>query len=257
MQENKKFFSKELIIFDLDGTLTASKSNLKPDMAQLLEKLLEKKKVAVIGGGSYKQFRNQFVDYLNIREGLLSNLFLFPTCSTAFYRYKDGEWKKIYEEALSKEEKEKIFNAFEKTFSELNYKHPEKTYGKIIEDRISQITFSALGQKAPLEEKQKWDPNAEKRKRIKSVLEKYIPEFEIRIGGTTSIDVTKKGIDKAYGIRQIEKHLGIPKNKMLFIGDALFPGGNDWPVKETGVECIAIKGVEECKKVIKKIIEES
>ncbi len=246
--------NKKLIVIDLDGTLTPSKFDLEPEMAGMLVKLLEKKKVAVIGGGGYKQFQNQFIAHLNCPEHLLGNLFLFPTCSTRFFRYENGEWKKVYEQPLSKEEKEKIFEAFEKTFNEIGYQHPEKLYGEVIEDRISQITFSALGQQTPLHLKKQWDPDASKRLKMKEVLDKLIPEFEVRVGGTTSIDVTRKGIDKAYGIEQIEKHLEIKKEQMLFIGDALFEGGNDWPVKKTGVECIQVNGPEDTIKVIEKIL---
>ena len=77
----------------------------------------------------------------------------------------------------------------------------EQVWGEVIEDRGSQITFSALGQQAPLEQKDKWDPDFTKRKKIKAILDTLIPEFSVRMGGATSIDITKPGIDKAYGIR--------------------------------------------------------
>ncbi len=246
---------KSLIIFDLDGTLTLSKSNLSSKMSNLLANLLLIKKVAIVSGGSYKQFQNQFLNHFHCPKQYLKNLFLFPTCSTSFYRYKKG-WQKVYEQTLSAMEKDKIFKAFKKMFQELNYKQPEKTYGKIIEDRKSQITFSALGQQAPLELKKTFDSSRKKRLKMKKVLEKYIPEFEIRIGGTTSIDVTRKGIDKAYAIEQIGKYLQVLKKEMLFIGDALFEGGNDWPVKKTGVECVQVSGPERCMEVINRLIKE-
>jgi len=270
------FSGKSLIIFDLDGTLAPSKAPMDSEMSSLLAKLLEKRKVAVISGGSYAQFQKQFLASLDCPAGLLKNLYLFPTCSTSFYRYKTqgtgpgarsaglrargggaestGEWERVYQEALSEEEKKKILVAFLKTFQELGYSSPKKTYGQVLEDRETQITFSALGQEAPLPEKEEWDPKQEKRLALKKVLDKHLPEFEVRIGGTTSIDVTRKGIDKSYGIKQIEKHLGISKKEMLFVGDALFPGGNDYPVKEAGVQCISVQGVEDCKKVIKKLL---
>lgn len=254
---------KKLIIFDLDGTLAPSKAPMDSEMSSLLAKLLEKKKVAVISGGSYVQFQKQFLASLDCPAGLLRNLYLFPTCSTSFYRYSEetrggaesaGEWAQVYQEALSEEEKKKVLVAFLKTFQEMGYSSPKKTWGQVLEDRETQITFSALGQEAPLSEKEVWDPKQEKRQGMKKVLDKHLPEFEVRIGGTTSIDVTRKGIDKAYGIGQIENHLGISKQEMLFIGDALFPGGNDYPVKEAGVQCVPVSGVEDCKKVIKEML---
>ena len=127
--------------------------------------------------------------------------------------------------------------------------------GEQIEDRGSQITFSAFGQKAPLEEKNKWDPDFSKRKKIKAILDTLIPEFSVRIGGSTSIDSTKPGIDKAYGIRKLRDLLGISLKEMIYIGDALYVGGNDYPAKEAGVDCISVKDPNETKRVIPTIIE--
>jgi len=244
---------KRLIIFDLDGTLTESKSGIDGEMSDLLTKLLTEKEVAVISGGAYEQFERQLLERISCPKESLRRLYLFPTCSTSFYRYTTG-WAKVYEEALLPEEKNKIFQAFEKALTEASFRLPEKTYGKPIEDRKTQVTYSALGQKAPTEEKRAWDPDNKKRQELKQSLEKYIPEFEIRLGGTTSIDVTRKGIDKAYGISQIGKYLCITRGEMLFIGDALFEGGNDYAVKKTGVECIATTGPECTKGIIRSML---
>ncbi len=126
--------------------------------------------------------------------------------------------------------------------------------GEVIEDRGSQITFSALGQQAPIEEKKKWDADFSKRQRMKSLLDTLIPEFSVRLGGTTSVDVTKPGIDKAYGIGKLRDTLGIAIQEMIFVGDALFPGGNDYPAKEAGVVSIQVRDPNETKRVIEAII---
>lgn len=248
--------SKKIIIFDLDGTLAYSKSCIDTEMGGLIAKLLEKKKVAVISGGSFKQYNKQLLPNLSLSEEHLKRLYLFPTCSTTFYQYDDNGWKRVYAETLKNEEKKRIMNAFEKTFIDMGYKHPERIWGEVIEDRETQITFSAYGQQAPLEVKKNWDPDGKKRHKMKSTLEKYISDFEIKLGGTTSIDITYKGIDKGYGIRKIEEILKIPVLDMLFVGDALFEGGNDYPAKEAGVDCIAVSGVEETKEIIRSIIKE-
>lgn len=243
----------KLVVFDLDGTLAPSKCPMDNEMSGLLAKLLEVKSVAVISGGSYNQFQKQFLASLICKKELLSNLFLFPTCSTSFYRFVGKEWVNIYSHLLSDDEKIRIRGALAKVLNEAHHA-PEKIYGEIVEDRGTQITFSALGQQAPLEAKQSWDPTSSKRQGMKKRLEKIIPEFEIRIGGTTSIDITRKGIDKKYGIWQIQKQLGFAKEEILFVGDALFEGGNDYPVRETGVECISVKDPGDTKKVILDII---
>ena len=244
---------KRLIIFDLDGTLAESKSPLDNEMSGLIGSLLNEKEVAVISGGAHNQLEKQLVNSLNCTEELLRKLYLFPTCSTSFYRYTD-KWENVYTEELTTEERNKIRASLSKALGETSFELPKTIYGEQLEDRGSQMTFSALGQKAPAALKKSWDPDFKKRIELKQTLEKYIPEFEIRAGGTTSLDITRKGIDKAYGISQIEKYLCITKDKMLFIGDALFEGGNDYAVKKTGVECITTTGPENTKEIIRNIL---
>ena len=242
---------KKLIVFDLDGTLAESKSALDPEMSVLLRDLLSIVKVAVISGGDWPQFEGQLLSNLPRDERLL-NLFLLPTCGTKFYQYS-GSWEKLYEEDFTGDERAKILNCLNMAIEEAGYR-VARTWGDAIEDRGSQITFSALGQQAPLEEKNKWDPDHAKRKNIKAILDGSIPEFSVRIGGSTSIDITKAGIDKAYGIRKLKDLLNISLQEMIFIGDALFVGGNDYPAKQLGVVSIPIRNPHETKRVTETII---
>ena len=242
---------KKLIVYDLDGTLAESKSSLDAEMAARLHDLLGIVKVAVISGGNWPQFEKQLLSHLPHDERL-RNLSLLPTCGTKFYQYA-GDWKKLYEEDFTADQREKILNSFKKALAAAGFK-VEKTWGEVIEDRGSQITYSALGQQAPLEEKDKWDPDHAKRKKIKALLDTYIPEFSVRMGGATSIDITKPGIDKAYGIRKLRDILHISLKEMIYIGDALFVGGNDYPAEEAGVVSIPVRDPRETKRVTETII---
>ena len=242
---------KKLVVFDLDGTLAESKSSLDPEMAALLHDLLSVAQVAVISGGDWPQFEKQLLSHL-VQDDRLTKLSLLPTSGTKFYRYA-GEWKKLYSEDFTPEEKAKIITSLHTALSESGYQAAQ-IWGEVIEDRGSQITFSALGQQAPLEAKVKWDPDFAKRKKIAAVLITLIPELSVRLGGATSIDVTKPGIDKAYGIGKLRDVLGISLNEMLFLGDALFPGGNDYPAKEAGVVSLPVRGPSETKLMVTAII---
>ncbi len=242
---------KKLIVFDLDGTIAESKASLDDEMSALLRNLLEIVKVAVISGGDWPQFETQLLSNLP-HDADLDNLSLLPTCGTKFYAY-EAAWKKIYSEDFTASEKAKIIKSLQNAISVSDVK-AETVWGEPIEDRGSQITFSALGQQAPLEEKKTWDPDFSKRTRMKAVLDDLIPEFSVRLGGTTSVDITKRGIDKAYGIRKLREIIGVEINEMIFIGDALFPGGNDYPAKEAGVYSIRIRDPNATKRVIEAII---
>lgn len=240
-----------LIVFDLDGTIAESKSSLDAEMSALLRDLLGIVKVAVISGGNWPQFEKQLVSNLP-HDANLKNLSLLPTSGTKFYKYNSA-WEKLYSEDFTDEEKEKVISSLQKAIGLLDF-NAEMVWRELIEDRGSQITFSALGQQAPLEEKKKWDPDFAKRKQMKAFLDKSIPEFSVRLGGTTSVDVTRHGIDKACGIRKLRDILGVAINEMIFIGDALFPGGNDYPAKEAGVVSIQVRDPNETKRVIEAIV---
>jgi HAD superfamily hydrolase (TIGR01484 family) len=242
---------KKLVIFDLDGTLAESKSPLDAEMSTLLHRLLATVKVAVISGGDWPQFEKQVLSHLP-HDTLLKDLSLLPTCGTKFFRYS-GTWNKIYSEDFTSEEKTKIVAALSKAVQDAGFS-VEKLWGDTIEDRGSQITYSALGQHAPLNEKSKWDPDYCKRKKIKARLDIQLPEFSVRLGGATSIDVTRPGIDKAYGVRKLRDILGISLKEMIVIGDAMFPGGNDYPAEQAGVVAIPVRGPEDTKRVIEAII---
>jgi len=242
---------KKLIVFDLDGTLAESKSSIDAEMARLLHDLIGIVRVSIISGGDWLQFENQVISKLP-DDTLLTNLFILPTDGAKFYRYS-GDWKEIYSEDFTADEKAKIEASLKQAVDQAGYK-VEKVWGETIEDRGSQITYSALGQEAPLDEKKKWDSDFAKRKKIKAIVDTLIPEFSVRLGGATSIDVTKPGIDKAYGIGKLRDILNIALTEMIFIGDALFPGGNDYPAEQAGVVSICVQGPHETKRAIETAI---
>jgi phosphomannomutase len=242
---------KSLIVFDLDGTLAKSKSAIDDEMAALLKRLLQVVKVAIISGGDYPQFQTQVIDRLPPGSAL-ENLSILPTSGTKFFAY-DGQWRKLYSEDLSDADKQTIETALEQAVAQTGFQ-PAQTWGERIEDRGTQVTYSALGQQAPLEAKATWDPDFAKRKAIAAILATTLPNFSVRLGGTTSIDVTRPGIDKAYGMHKLRDVLHIPLEQMLYIGDAIFPGGNDYAVLQAGIDCVAVRDPEDTKRVIETII---
>jgi HAD superfamily hydrolase (TIGR01484 family) len=242
---------KQLIVFDLDGTLAQSKSAIDAEMARLLDRLLAIVKVAVMSGGAWSQFESQVLVHLR-HDAYLGNLSLLPTCGTRFYRYESG-WELLYAEDFSESERRQIIEALRQSVASAR-EEVERVWGEVIEDRGSQITFSALGQQAPLEAKKRWDPDFTRRQKMKALLDELLPEFSVRLGGSTSIDVTRHGIDKGYGIRKLRDILHLEIDAMIFIGDALFPGGNDYPAKQAGALSIEVRDPHETKRAIEAII---
>jgi phosphomannomutase len=230
---------KQLVAFDLDGTLAESKQPLQEPMGEALADLLAVAHVAVISGGDWPQFDKQVASRLPERANR-SRLWLMPTTGTKLYTHQSGEWTAIYAELFTPEQRAEIIEAFNASLEATGFV-PEQVWGERIEDRGSQITFSALGQQAPIDAKEHWDPDFAKRKVIQADLKQRLPGLSINMGGATSIDITQKGVDKAYGLKKLAQASGIALDDMMFIGDAIFPGGNDYPAKELGLDTVRVK----------------
>lgn len=237
--------SPRLVAFDLDDTLAPSKSAVDPRIGDLLLALAERVEVAIISGGQLQQFRSQVVERLPQADpALLAHLHLMPTCGTQYYRLSADGIETVYAHSLTDDEKQRALSAVQEEAERLGLWEAEP-WGDILEDRGSQITFSALGQSAPLDAKMVWDPTGEKKNALREAVAARIPDLEVRSGGSTSVDITHRGIDKAYGMNKLAEATGIPLDDMLFVGDRLDPDGNDYPVLAMGVECQAVHGWED------------
>ncbi len=243
---------KQLIAFDLDGTLAESKQALKEDMGRALADLLAVANVAVISGGDWPQFDKQVASRLPA-DADLSKLWLMPTTGTKLYTHRDRAWTRVYAELFDDALRAKILTAFDESLEATGFV-PEHTWGERIEDRGSQITFSALGQQAPIEAKEHWDPDFAKRKIIQADLYKRLPGLSVNLGGATSIDITQAGVDKAYGLKKLRDASNIPLDAMMFVGDAIFPGGNDYPAKALGLDTICVRDPQETLAVIAAVV---
>jgi HAD superfamily hydrolase (TIGR01484 family) len=243
---------KRLIAFDLDGTLALSKQPLDDEMAALLAQLTQVALVDIISGGDWPQFEKQVIARMPA-DTARENFIIQPTTGTKLYRFADGAWDAVYAELFSPEESQRIRDALHTAVKQGGHAE-EKTWGEQIEDRGSQITFSALGQQAPLDAKDTWDPDHKKREQLKAIMEPLLPGLSINIGGATSIDVTREGVDKAYGLKRLSETMDVPLDAMLFLGDAIFPGGNDYPAKTLGLDTVRVRDVAETKAVVTGLI---
>jgi HAD superfamily hydrolase (TIGR01484 family) len=208
--------------------------------------------VAVISGGDWPQFDKQVASRLPPRANR-QKLWLMPTTGTKLFRFENESWHPVYAELFTDEEKRRIVTAFDQSLNATGFQ-PEESWGERIEDRGSQITFSALGQQAPIDSKEKWDPDFAKRKVIQADLRQRLPGLAINMGGATSIDITREGVDKAYGLKRLRDESGIALDDMLFIGDAIFPGGNDYPAKELGLDTVRVRDPLDTLNVIAAIV---
>lgn len=234
---------KKVIAFDLDDTLAVSKSAISDKIAELLPQLAENYEICVISGGKFDQFKIQVIDRLEVNREILRKFHMMPTCGTRYYRYDEvkDEWVLQYAEDLSDAQKQRIITVLEEEANKIDLKNT-RTWGPIIEDRLSQISYSILGQQAPPEEKYKWaESHQDIKKAFHAKVSERLPDLEVRLGGSTTIDITQLGIDKAYGMEKLLRTLEISKDEILFVGDKLQEGGNDYPVKAMGIDSIEVE----------------
>ena len=241
------------VVFDLDDTLAASKSTMDPAMSEALARLLERVEVCIISGGRFEQFEAQALDGFSASDEAMNRLHLMPTCGTRYYLWEGGGWSLQYAEDLTDDEKARSIAALEAGARELGLWAPGQ-WGDIIEDRGSQITFSALGQQAPVAAKMAWDPDGSKKRMLGDYVTQHVPDLEVRGGGSTSIDITRKGIDKAYGVTRLLDRLGATADQLLFIGDRLDEAGNDYPVFAMGVPSVPVEGWHETLDVVNRLV---
>jgi HAD superfamily hydrolase (TIGR01484 family) len=253
LKNNPALVDFDLAAFDLDNTLAESKQALDDEMAGLLAQLLDKKKVAIISGASFPQYEKQVLPYLKLSPAQLADLYILPTSGASLYQFKDGTWQLAYREELSPEERLNIIKTIEQALIEAKIETPSTVYGQLIEDRGTQITFSGLGSEAPLALKKTWDPDHAKKERLATILRRDLPGYSVRVGGMSSVDVNRHGIDKAYGLRRLAETAKIDLARLLYVGDALFPGGNDEAVLPLGVPCVAVAGVQATKSLLREL----
>jgi hypothetical protein len=240
------------LIFDLDGTLAITKSPLSDSMSEVFSKALQVLNLAIITGGTFNQIKKQVIDRLdtNVR---LEHLYILPTSGSEMLTYNTNtkSWDVIYSKQLSVNQKTKIIESLHTSLDKSSFTiNNSLLLGEQIEDRGSQITFSALGQDQAAELKRLWDPKELKRREMMFFMEEIGDDFDIKLGGSTSIDITLKGIDKEYGINNFLSHTGFDIKKTLFIGDKIIPGGNDWAATKTGIDTRSTSGPEETQKII-------
>ncbi|MDR2977189.1 MAG: HAD-IIB family hydrolase [Streptococcaceae bacterium] len=247
--------TKKILSFDIDNTLNEPKMPIFPEMAELLAELSQKYIVAPISGQKFDQFLIQIINNLPA-SAKLENFHLFVGQGTQYYSYVDGEWKQIYNYALTPEQVDGICGALEKAAKELGYWDESvlEPGDEIIENRESMIAYSAIGQKAGVKAKQDWDPDMTKRNEIAKLASKYAPEYEFEVAGTTTINGFVPGQNKKFGMDHMMEELHVTKPEILYFGDMTQPGGNDYPVVQMGIETITVANWQETANILRGII---
>lgn len=246
-----------LIGFDLDNTLACSKKPMLAPMAETFSKIVDLIPVAIITGGRLYLVKSQILDM--VTEGTnLENLHIMPTNGTSYYRIDNKQSLKcVYEHKIEPNQAEHVISVMRECAESMGLwktSGDSMLWGEQIENRGSQITFSALGQLAPVEYKKAWDPEGKLKAQLVKRISQSLPNFAVRQGGDTSVDVYRRGDDKAQALLTLAKYCDLSIEKITFIGDHMEPGGNDYPTAFTGALAVRVKNPEDtltlCTKVL-------
>jgi phosphomannomutase len=199
------------LFFDLDMTIAPSLQPMLPPMYELLSSLTED--IVVVSGQLCEKIKWQTTD--------LKAHYLCQNGNHAL----DPDGNLLWNTPLNQFERMEIMAHIDVLMKHL----PEKPNPKYdpVEDRGAQITFSPVGNTAPVELKRAYDPDASKRL---TMLKNYPFESETImavIGGSTSIDYIPKTRHKGTNVKKLIKQLQWNANECVYFGDGLYPGGND------------------------------
>ncbi|KAJ8460311.1 hypothetical protein OPV22_033237 [Ensete ventricosum] len=214
-----------IALFDVDGTLTAPRKVITPQMLEFMRQLREVVSVGVVGGSDLVKITEQLgktvihdYDYVFSENGLLA--------------HKNGEL--IGRQSLKSlfvEDKLKEFINFTLHYiADLDI--PIKR-GTFIEFRSGMLNVSPIGRNCSQEERdefEKYDKVHNIRQKMVSVLREKFAHMDLTfsIGGQISFDVFPRGWDKTYCL----KYLG-EFQEIHFFGDKTYKGGNDYEIYES------------------------
>lgn len=241
------------VVFDLDDTLAESFHAPSPRALDGVGKLLAHVPVSIISGASFLRMQEQFLATFETHPHA-DKLYIFPTSAAQAYHFSAGTWERLYDLGLDEAARARIKKAITDAVNSLEVFRDIPHYGEQMIDKGSQIAYTHVGVDAPKAVKDSWDPDGSKRGLLWKTLKESLPEFEVLMGGVTTIDITRKDVNKSHGVRWLSKKLTIPVQEMLYVGDALYPGGNDAVVIPTGIQTISVSGPAETEKIIDELL---
>ncbi len=205
------FSYKKHLFFDMDDTVTPSRSRIDQDMYDFFSALpLD---VVIVSGATNSQIRSQVGDLSLYLLGQNGNHAVNPV----------GEvlWEETLSEDHAKAARTHI-HALQKLYTE-----EVNNRADLVEERGAQISYSLIGHHEDLEKKKACDPEQTVRKNLLAQVPLLHTELEVKIGGTTCLDYFQKGRNKGYNVKRLLETQGWNADDCLYFGDALYPGGND------------------------------
>lgn len=241
------------VLFDLDDTLAPPHVVISRAMAEGIRKLSAYRSFSIVTAAPFPRIERDVLQALP-SETDLANIFIFSENAAQCKRWVNGVWEVAYGESINETDRASIRQAIREAIEETEALEGVPTFGERILDREAGVTLATLGRGAPQEVRRSWDQDLSKRGTLYKALLTKLPHWHIYIGGLTSIDISRENVSKARAVEWLSEHLGIAPGDMLYVGDALYEGGNDFPVIETGIETRQTSGPEETLGIIDELL---
>ncbi|MEY2665406.1 MAG: hypothetical protein RLZZ480_511 [Candidatus Parcubacteria bacterium] len=225
------------LFFDMDQTIAPSRQRMLPEMYDYLSSLAQD--IIVVSGSTIEQMPHQLGDLRSFRLGQNGNHAIDP----------DGV--ELWHVPLDEHHRTEILDHINEVIEILD--HEINHEWNPIEDRGAQITFSPIGNTAPVEFKKTYDPDRSKRLSLLEKIAFASEELVVKIGGSTSLDYLHKDRHKGTNVQKLIDFMKWDKDECIYFGDGLYPGGNDEAVIGV-IETVLVDDHLDCYKKLKELI---
>lgn len=243
--------SEMVVLFDMDGTLTEARREIKREMLDTLNTVSKHAKIGIVSGSPIQYIRQQIPQLFEVSSLNKQQFILMPCNGTQAYSWNRSskEFDKFYhvdfksfleEELRDKKEANKkyndIINCLLLNQVDIIHKFPDiNLAGNFISYRDSMINWSMIGRDASLNLRAKFENLDEEfniRKTVHDSLRVHmntsgLNAIECSLGGTTSIDIYPRGWDKTHCLQHVAGA------DVWFWGDRCTPGGNDFSLYDS------------------------
>uniref|UniRef100_A0A0K0F615 Phosphomannomutase n=1 Tax=Strongyloides venezuelensis TaxID=75913 RepID=A0A0K0F615_STRVS len=218
--------SKNLLLFDVDGTLTESRKKISDENKQFWIELSKTQTLGIVGGSDFGKICEQ----MDLSEEELCSTFSYVFAENGLDGRING--KEIPKQSIVKflgdVKYQNLINYIFKLYSEIDI--PKKR-GNFVELRNGMVNVSPIGRSCTQEERDEfylYDQEHNVRRQMVEKLKEKFSEYELDfvIGGQISIDIFPVGWDKRYCLNYVDGQF----ENIHFFGDKTMPGGNDYSI---------------------------
>lgn len=239
-------YMKNIILFDMDGTLTEPRKKIQQPMINQLVRILQSGiDVGIVTGSPEEYVNEQIGSFIKICQGIESfdgRLHILPCNGTKYIFYDEAGKNEIVPETMVSKLGEDCFYELTAALTSLQAEvlgqfrlNSLALTGNFIQYRDSMINWCPIGRNANATHRRdfvEFDRKSGFRNEYKSVLEGWLKyrklesQVTVALGGSTSFDIYPTSWDKTYATTWLGDYT------CWFIGDKCQEGGNDYHLYE-------------------------